>query len=88
MDFRTSYVRLLIGDNSRTAPQYTDEQIDEACTLGPDRPAFPIDLRLAGTLGAIHYPRGPAPGGGLSLATLSDAQLQSLTDSQLSALTD
>jgi hypothetical protein len=56
MDIQVSYMRLLIGDNDRTAPTYTDAQIRENITLTHPRPAYPIALRLAGTRTAIQYP--------------------------------
>jgi hypothetical protein len=56
MDIQVSYIRLLIGDNSRSAPVYSDAQIRSAVTLSPVRPALPLKLRLAGTLAAIRYP--------------------------------
>ena len=33
MDIQTSYIRLLIGDNDRGAPFYTDAQIQAAATV-------------------------------------------------------
>jgi len=61
MDVQVSYIRLLIGDN--VAPYiYTDAQIRSAVTLGPTRPALPIDLRLAGTVAAIKYPSDASGG--------------------------
>jgi hypothetical protein len=56
MDVQVSYVRLLIGDNSRTAPVYTDAQIRSAIRLDTTRPALAIKLRLAGEAAATRYP--------------------------------
>jgi hypothetical protein len=93
LDIQTSYIRLLIGDNDRAAPFYTDAQIQAAATVGAVRPALPIDLRVAGAVGFIHYPEvhgtpvpPTPPGGPLSLAILTDAQLAALTDAQLASM--
>lgn len=56
MDLQVSYIRLLVGDNSRTSPTYTDEQIQSAATISPTRPALPIDLQIAGLVGFVRYP--------------------------------
>jgi hypothetical protein len=62
MDIQVSYVRLLIGDNSRSAPVYSDAQIRSAITLGPVRPALPAKLQLAGTVAAVRYPGDASSG--------------------------
>ncbi len=87
MDAQLSYVRLLVGDNSRSAPFYTDDQIHAAAYIGPTRPPFPINLRMSGFVGKVKFllPNGAVP---LSLATLTDAQLAALTDAQLASMTD
>lgn len=51
-----SYMRILIGDNSRIAPVYTDAQLRSAITWGPVRPALPEELLIAGTITARRYP--------------------------------
>lgn len=51
-----SYMRLLIGDNSRTAPVYTDAQLRANIKLTNPPTADPIKLRLAGAITAIRYP--------------------------------
>jgi len=56
MDIQVSLMRILIGDNSRTAPVYSDAQLRTAITFGPVRPALPIDVRLAGVAAAHTYP--------------------------------
>lgn len=56
MDIQVSYMRLLIGDNDRAAPAYSDAQIRSAITLGSTRPALPAELLLAGTVTAVQYP--------------------------------
>lgn len=56
MDVQVSYMRLLIGDNSRTAPVYTDAQLRSAITIGPNRPALPHELLIAGTATFHAYP--------------------------------
>lgn len=89
-DPQVSYIRILIGDNDRTAPFYTDEQIHAAATIGPERPPFPAELRIAGTVGKVRFPLPlsevtPAE---LSLLTLTDEQLAALTDEQLASLVD
>jgi hypothetical protein len=48
-------MRLLIGDNSRTAPVYSDAELRENVRWTPPRPAYPIELRLAGVLAARRY---------------------------------
>lgn len=91
LDVQISYIRLLVGDNSRTDPFYTDSQIAEAATIGPARPPLPIDLRVCGTIGFIHYPeihQFPSYPAGLSLAGLTDTQLAALTDGQLATIRD
>lgn len=62
LDIQVSYMRLLIGDNSRTAPTYNDSELRENITLGPDRPPFPIALRLAGVKAAVQYPSDKSGG--------------------------
>lgn len=56
LDIQVSLARVLIGDNSRTAPTYSDAQIRSAITFGPVRPALPQKLLLAGTRVAHVYP--------------------------------
>jgi hypothetical protein len=56
MDVQVSYMRLLIGDNSRTAPVYSDAQIRSNIRLQNPRTADPIKLRLAGAMTAVRYP--------------------------------
>jgi hypothetical protein len=55
LDPQVSLIRLLIGDNSRTAPVYSDAQIRSAVSFGA-RPALPEKLLLAGTAAATRYP--------------------------------
>lgn len=77
---------MLIGDN--VVPYtYTDAQIRASATIGPVRPPFPIDLRIAGTLGYIMFPF-PEENSADSVATLTDAQLAELTDAQLATIVD
>lgn len=66
-DPQVSYIRLLVGDNDRNAPFYSDDEIHEAATIGMDRPPFPIDLRIMGTVGKIRFPL-PFEGGGSSMS--------------------
>jgi hypothetical protein len=56
MDIQVSLVRILIGDNSRTAPTYTDAQLRAAISLGPVRPPYPGQVLLAGVRAAHVYP--------------------------------
>jgi hypothetical protein len=51
-----SYTRLLVGDDSRTAPTYTDAQIRQSITIGPTRPALPLALRMCGLLCFRKFP--------------------------------
>jgi hypothetical protein len=89
MEPQVSYIRLLIGDNSRTAPLYTDAQLRAAATVGPVRPSLPINVRLAGNIGFRKFPFANTPAGDvLALSTLTDEQLAVLTDEQLSTLID
>ncbi len=68
-DPQVSYIRLLIGDNDRNSPFYTDTQIHAAATIGNVRPAQPIDLRVAGTLGKIRFLLPNSSGDVLALST-------------------
>lgn len=61
MDIQVSLVRLLSGDNDRTAPTYSDAELRTAVTLRT-RAALPIGVRLAG-LAAVHrYPSDDSGG--------------------------
>jgi len=87
MDPQLSYVRLLIGDNSRTDPFYTDAQIKRAAQISPARAPFPLALRISGIVGAIRYPDlNPPNEAELSLAALTDDQLAALTDAELASM--
>ena len=82
-----SYIRLLVGDNSRTDPFYTDDQIERAGVLAGERAPYPSDLRITGLCGAVRYPQmHPLDTGSLSLATLTNEQLASLTEEQLASM--
>lgn len=56
MDPQVSLMRVLIGDNSRTVPVYSDAQLRSAVTLRNLRPALPLKLLLAGVRAATRYP--------------------------------
>lgn len=56
MKIRTSYVRILIGDNDPNAPVYSDADIAAAFSIGPTVPAYPEALRLAAILAFEKYP--------------------------------
>ncbi len=60
MDAQVSYVRLLIGDNSRTAPVYTDAQLRAAVqnAIKPTREALPAGVRAAALLAFNRFPKG------------------------------
>lgn len=62
MDPQVSLARILIGDNSRTAPVYSDAEIREAVTITPPRPVLPLKLRLAGTRAFRAYPSDTSGG--------------------------
>lgn len=50
-------MRLLINDNSRTAPTYTDAQLRAAVTVGPNRPVgLPQKVLLAGVTAFRNFP--------------------------------
>ena len=88
MDPLVSFIRLLVGDNSRTSPFYTDAQILASATIGA-RPSLPIDLRMSGLVGYLRFPLNPpASSEDVSLAALTDEQLASLTDDQLASMVD
>lgn len=58
MDAQVSLARLLVGDNK--APfTYTDAEIRAAVSIGPNRPAFPLDLRMAALLAFLRFPVSP-----------------------------
>lgn len=56
MDIQVSYMRLLVGDNSRTAPAYTDAQLRANIKLVNPPTANPEQLRIAGAITAMRYP--------------------------------
>jgi hypothetical protein len=56
MDVQVSYMRLLVGDNSRTAPVYSDATLRDNVRITNPRTADPIKLRIAGVLAFRRYP--------------------------------
>lgn len=57
MDPQVSFARLLIGDNDRTSPTYTDAEIRSVCNLGPP-PALPRSLLIVGFVTFVIFPVG------------------------------
>jgi len=54
-DPQVSYVRLLIGDNSRTAPVYSDAEIRDNIRITMPRTSDPPKLQLMGARAATRF---------------------------------
>ncbi len=61
-DPQVSHMRILIGDNSRTAPVYTDAELRANVKWKGPRTSDPIALRIAGILTARRYPSDTSGG--------------------------